>query len=231
MNKYKWGSLAGLLLLITSVGCNQTTPQATESPQAVISPQAIASPQTTASPQPTDPSAATLKEIQGDGVALSVPANYEGGNPSTDLDEIAADLKAIDPNYEARIQAIEQNAETIALLAFDTQQSSSGFITNVNVSQQEVPAGITLEQYLQTATQQLSTQYNVLEQNIESQGEYRMGKIIAQPKTEQVPIKQLFYVVQQGETFWLVTYSTTQSEFDQRLPNFEQSIRTFTVQS
>lgn len=147
------------------------------------------------------------------------------------MDQIAKRLKAIDPSYEERIGKIEQRASAIALLAFDPQSSESGFLTNVNITKEEVPAGVTVEQYLQAATQQLDKYYQVVEQTVVPLNLQRAGRIVVEGKAGETPIKQLFYTVQSDNTFWLITYSTTVAEFDQQLPKFEQSIQTFTFPS
>ena len=221
MTPRNWWLMICMSLLITTFGCNQQkTPQATTSNQTN-------SPQATTSPSPS------WKVIKGNSVELSLPPSYEGGNPSNeqDLNALASKLKTINPEYEQRIAAIKQNPNAIALLAFDTQNNQSGFLTNVNVTTQSVENGTTLDKYLQAATQQLTTQYDILERKVVALGEDKVGRIITQPKSSGAPIKQLFYIVPKGNKFWLITYSTSKTEFDQRLPNFEKSIRTFKLVS
>ncbi len=245
MTQQIWGKLVCLMLLMTLVGCGEQSPQEeqateTETPQEQTSEQ---SPQETA--QATDEaqekaesesessakSAEGWQVMKGQGVSLSLPENYTGGNPSTEIDRIAEDLEAIGPGYGSRVEAIRQNPEAIALLAFDPNSVESGFLTNVNVTREQVPEGVTVEQFLEAATQQIANQYNIVNQEVVSLEPYQAGKIIAEATVAEVPIKQVFYAVKDENTFWLVTYSTTLEEFDQRLPNFEQSIRSFTASS
>ncbi len=209
-----------LFLLSTAIGCgNTTTPQSPQSPQ---------------SPQPTTSlqvPVASWKTIKGNGVELSLPPNYEGGNPSKDLDALTQKLKAVGPEYTQGIQSLKANPNAVALLAFDPQSARSGFMTNVNITTEKVPSGTTIEQYLDAAVKQLGTQYQVVERKVVSVGSYQAGRILAESIVEGKPIKQLFYLIKNGDTFWLVTYSTAKSEFDQRLPNFEKSISTFALSS
>ncbi len=223
MTQRNWWLMICMSLLITTFGCNQQkTPQATTSKQANSSVAAT-------SPSPS------WKVIKGNGVEISLPPNYVGGNPSKeeDLNAIASKLKTINPEYEQRIASLKQNpnANAIALLAFDTQNDQSGFLTNVNITTQAVEKGTTLDKYLQTASQQLAVQYDILERKVVPLGKDKVGRIITQPKASGAPIKQLFYIVPQSNRFWLITYSTSQTEFDKRLPNFEKSIRSFKVVS
>ncbi|MBE9127939.1 MULTISPECIES: DcrB-related protein [unclassified Coleofasciculus] len=215
------GLFVCLLVLSTLIGCGErSTPQDTETFQD----------QSQAKTQIEDAAVAApevgWKAIAGEGVTLSLPKHYEGGNPHTDINTIAAKLEKVSPGYSARLEAIKQNPQAIALLAFDPKTANSGFMTNVNITKEKVPTGVTIQQYLEAATQQLVERYEILEQKVVSIDPYQGGRIVAKSTTGETPIQQLFYIVQDGNTFWLVTYSTTVAEFDQRLPTFEQSIAT-----
>ncbi|MCA1990781.1 MAG: DUF1795 domain-containing protein [Coleofasciculus sp. S288] len=216
------GLFVCLLLLGVIVGCGERTPQATDTSQGRQETQ-------TKTIYESQTPEAGWKAIAGEGVVLSLPENYEGGNPSTELDQIAEKLEAIDPGYAEKIQMIKRNPDAIALVAFDPQTTETRSLTNVNVVKQEVPDGTTLEQYLKSAKEQLSTQYEVTESKVVPLARYQVGRMVAEATAGEIPIKQLFYAVQDGDTFWLVTYSTTTPEFDQRLPNFEKSIRTLSL--
>ncbi len=171
------------------------------------------------------------KQISGDGVFLSLPENFEGGNPQTQLDQLEAKLATVDPRYGDRIAVIKQNSKGIALLAFDLQSATSGIITNVNVIKEELPQGTTMEASLAAATSKLGLVYEILDQKLTYLDENQVGRIVAEANSEGMRIKPLFYLIPDGNTIWLITYSTTAEEFNQRLPYFEQSIQTFRVES
>ena len=174
--------------------------------------------------------------IEGKGVRLSLPAAYIGGNPEIDLDKITAKLVEINPEYSNRIEAIKRNATAISFSAFDTSPSNSSFITNVNIVTESIPTPMTLEQYSQTSLQELARVYQIELEETVAIGPYEATKIIAQLQTEELSIKQLFYLIQTNEAnsdetrFWVVVYSTTMEEFDSRLANFANSIQTFSLQ-
>ncbi len=176
--------------------------------------------------------------IEGKGVRLSLPAAYIGGNPEIDLDKITAKLVEINPEYSNRIEAMKRNATAISFLAlaFDTSPSNSSFITNVNIVTESIPTPMTLEQYSQTSLQELARVYQIELEETVAIGPYEATKIIAQLQTNELSIKQLFYLIQSNEAnsdetiFWVVVYSTTIEEFDSRLANFANSIQTFSLQ-
>ena len=201
-----------LLLLGSIIGCTQTTPEATQISPPIESPQA------------------GWKNIVGEGIILSLPQSYEGGNPSTEIDEIEEKLTGINPSYAQRIQAIQQNPTAIALVAFDSQSNSPRLLTNVNVTAQKVDEGVTVEQYLDRTASQLSSIYEIEAQEVLSIDQYQAGRIVAALEAEETPFKQLIYTVKNNDTFWVVIYTTTADAFNQQLPNFEKSIQSFRLQ-
>ena len=226
MTRQNMGLIVCLLLLSAAVGCsNKTTPEATTSPSAGATPSTAATSSSGATNQ------ASLKKIQGDGVELSVPAAYEGGNPSKDLDALSQKLKAVNPNYEKALEPLKKNPSAISLLAFDLQSAKSAPPTMINVSKRKVPDGLSVEQALNKATQQLQPPYQVLEQKVVPIDKYQAGRIVVQAPNPNPQVKQLFYIIKNGNTFWVVTYVSSADKFDQLLPTFEQSIRTFNLTS
>jgi hypothetical protein len=212
--------LVCLLLVNTAWGCSSTTiPQPTKSPQAITT------------PKPTTAPIAGWKKIAGNGVTLSLPDNYDGGNPSQDIDAISQKLKTISPEYGKRIEALKQHPSNIALLAFDPQSAKSGFLTNVNITTEQLPQGTTVEQTVDNIGKQFATNYVVLDQKIVLLDQDQAGRIVAEATASGKAIKQLSYVIQKDNRVWLVTYATSASEFEQRLPGFEKSVRTFTLPS
>lgn len=209
--------LIGLVLVSCLVACGQTTTTTTteDAPQADV---------------PVEEAPTGWQNMIGDGVVLSLPARYEGGNPSQDLDDISEQLQAIDPAFTQRVEAIKQNAGAIALLAFDPQSTQSGTITNVNIIKEELPEGTTVQQSLDAAAGKLALVYEIIDQKVVSLPNYEAARIVAQADSGETQIKPLFYLIPDGETFWLVTYTTTAAEFNQRLPNFERSIKTFAIE-
>lgn len=235
--------LFAFILLITSVvGCGQTTPQSpvspSISPSAEVSPtpQASASPEPSISPTITDTSTVSLKKIQGEGVELSIPNNFEGGNPSKEIDTLSQKLKKVSPEAEAGLEKIKQNPSVFALIAFDPQISSTKFLTNINIRQVQAPPGLTIEEALEALNKELTnpsnqTSYSVLDSKVESVKSYKAARILGEPKNTPIPLRQLIYTIKDGDRLWLVTYSTPANEYEQRLPGFEKSIQTFTVKS
>lgn len=166
------------------------------------------------------------KKINGNGVRLQVPGSYDGGNPSREYQALVAKLQALDPKYAQRLEAIADNPEVSALLAFDVQDAEQDFLTSVNVATEAIAANVTLEDYVQTASQQLAKAYEIQSQSIIPVGSYQAGQIVGTIENNNTLFKQLFYLIPHQGRMWIVTYSTGAAAFETRLNEFTQSIQT-----
>lgn len=254
----RWQKLLVGTILSISVGCSpKPAPEETVSEQPVTLPdgdQPILSDRPSSSPTPLPPfpladAPQTESEeseppeppelpdaewitIQGNGVGLSLPPDYTGGNPAVEFAELKAKLNQISPSYAQRFAAIEANPEAIALLAFDGKNTAAGFLTNVTIAAERVPGEVSLEDYVRAASSHLSEAYEIESQGLLQVGAYPAGQIIGLITADNdVEVKQLFYLIQANDTFWIVTYATPAAEFQQRLPQFQQSIQTLQLPS
>ena len=58
---------------------------------------------------------------------------------------------------------------------------------------------------------------------------YQAGQIVTEVTMSGVTAKQIIYTIKQGSNMWAITFTTSAEEFEQRLPMFQQSINTFSV--
>jgi hypothetical protein len=209
--------LLSLVLTLTMVACDQPASEVTQVDTTTSS--------ESAAPQED------WEKFEGKGVTLYLPPSYVGGNPDTDFEEIEEALIGIDPQYEERLGQLKENAGAIALLAFDTENAQSGFPTNINVTNTQAE-GATLDQFTEAITAQLSQVFTLEAPEKVEIKDYPAAKINATVEAPDATIQQLFYIIQEGSdssTFWIVTYATTQEQFAEQVPEFEQSIETFTL--
>lgn len=212
-------SLFLALVLITLTGCqNFFSP---EDPN-------VASPninETQTELEAWDLKAENWQTLEGEGISLSLPETYRGGNPTRDLIEIESALNEIDENYGKRLQAIKQNLDHTILIAFDTKTLEADSLTNVNVVQQSLSKKMVLDRYLSEVVKKLQPTHNIQIQAIINNNENKIAQIVANTTTDEgVTIKQLFYLQPQEDTVLITTYTTPESEYQGRLPNFETSI-------
>ncbi|QDZ38790.1 hypothetical protein FRE64_01840 [Euhalothece natronophila Z-M001] len=213
-----------VLVLITLSSCQQIASE--DNPTAMTVSEADAS------LEAYDLTTEDWEMLEGESVKLSVPASYRGGSPNLDLTEIESTLEQLNGDYSERLQAVQENPEEIALIAFDTQFFESDTLTNVNVVQHELDEEISLEDYLSQAVSNLEATHNIEEQEIINNNDTSMGRILTTLTTEEgVEMTQLFYIHSQPEAMWITTYTTPSSEFEQRVSNFEESIASLEIEA
>jgi len=224
--KYLLSFLLGILVLITISSCQDFSPR---NPQVSSNDQTVES---TPSLEAFDLAAENWQTIQGEGMSLSLPESYQGGNPVRDLNEIETAFTRLDEGYSKRLQPIKQNLEQTAFIAVDARSLTPNALTNVNVVQHPLNPATSLEDYLGQVAQQLRPTHQIQEETIITQNQSSLGRIVANVTTEKgVSMKQLFYIQPEGETMWITTYTTPTSEFQGRLANFEQSITSLKVET
>lgn len=213
-NRHPW-LLFGAVLLIGITGCSQIM-----APRLANSPVAIAS--VAQSPG--------WKKFEGNRVTLWLPDSYAGGDVSTNLESIVTKLKSLGPEFDSVGQQIRQNPSAIDLFAFDTEPGKPGTLTNVNIVPNSASA-LTLEKYTDAVVQQLPQQFRLIDRQMVSLESGQVGRIVTEFTLVGKTGKQLIYVIKSSNTIWTVSFTTSTSEFAQRLPTFEQSIRTFSARS
>ncbi len=168
-------------------------------------------------------------KFEGRDIELWLPDSYVGGNISEDSEVIVANLRQLGPDFEQTAQLIEQNPDMFVILAVDSEVGPSGFLTNVNVTTEKVLSAISIDTYLDAAEKQFPPQFQIVERDKVSVGEYEAGRLVVEFDLSGIFGKELLYVIKDGTTMWIITYATAMEEYKDRLPEFEQSANTFQV--
>lgn len=166
------------------------------------------------------------KIVQGEKIALALPENFEGGNPPRELKLLTAKLKSLDCVSQQTTEKLEQNANSLSLIAFLPQCESGHLVTSINVISHKVKSEISLDQYLTNEVNKLRENTNIIQREIIEQNQQLIGKIITETKLEQTTLKQLFYIVPNSQNYWIITYSSSMDKFAENLPIFENSFKT-----
>ncbi|MEG4032720.1 hypothetical protein QUA03_02685 [Microcoleus sp. S36b_A4] len=214
MNKKNFLLVLCLLLPSLVIGCKQPqTSQQTSSP--------FVRTQTTTIPG--------WKKFEGRGVQLQLPESYSGGDLSQYLDVVVQKLESLGPYYQQVAQSLKQNPSAFVIWAFDSKVSKAGFLSNVAIAIESVGPTVTIDTYLDLIPKQLPSEFRVVEQKKVSLDRYQAGQIVIEATISGVTAKQIIYTIKQGSNMWIVAFSTSAEEFEERKPTFEQSINTFSV--
>ena len=191
-------------------------------------------PSPTLTPTPTPQPIPTLalppgwKKLESAQIELWVPGTFVGGDPIKDRDRIAKSLQALGPEYEGTLRVIDQNPSPFAIYAIDTNIGSTGFVTSITVTVNQIVSAGTVETLVGGVTQQLPRQYNVLDRR-SVMLYYSAERMVTDAPVLGFRLRQLVYTIKSPNTAWIVAYSTAEGEFFARLPAFEQSIQTLRI--
>ena len=169
------------------------------------------------------------EKFSGGGIELWMPDSFEGGDLANDLDVVIERLRSLGPEYEKLAEIIEQNPSAIALLVYDSQIGTSGFLTNINVVKEKVISTVTLELYLDSSVQQMTSDgFKVSEQKMIQLDNYETARLVLQ--LDALKAKEVIYMIKEKNTVWVITYATGAAEFSTRLPTFDRSANTIYIQ-
>jgi len=218
-------TLVVVLLLLPNLllGCSSSEPsQTTASPQARTASYTGTSTQTQVTPIPG------WKKFTGRDVELWLPQSYQDIDPnSKDVDVVLDNLRSLGSEFEPIAENIQQNPNLFAFWAFDSNVSESGRLTNIGIAAEKVISAVTLDIYLNSLTKQLPNHFQIQETQKLSLEYYEAARVITEFNLNNVTAKQVAYIIKDGNNIWVVTFSTSAEEFEERLVTFEKSITTF----
>lgn len=162
-------------------------------------------------------------------MSLWLPPSYEGGDVQQDLNLITQRMRALGPQFETMARTLEQNPSAFVFFAVDSQMDSSEVLSNVTIGKEQILSTMTLSMYLDLVYQQLAGIFTILERDQIMLNGKQGGKFITQISFGEQSIKQLIYLIQDQNMIWILTFTTSENEFDSKLPTLEQVANTFEV--
>ena len=169
------------------------------------------------------------KQFTTDKIEVSLPGSYEGGDPSNQsVQALIGMIRNMGPQYEETVRMLEQNPSLLLFLALDTNLSSAGFLTNLTIVTERGALYLPISAILEMLTREVgSINRVVLEKKEITLPPYEAGRMILQATDLPGDVRQVVYILKDGDNLWALTYSTSAAELDQRMPEFERSVGTF----
>jgi hypothetical protein len=183
----------------------------------------------TPTPRPTMTPIPGWEKFEGTGIEIWLPEHFVGGNISENLDLISEQIKSLGPEYEPYLQQILQNPSMFSLWAYDSELGSSRYLTNIGITTDKVSSLVPIDTYTDESVSQLPDTFHLLERDRVTLNGRDARRLVVEMKLPGISAKALMYILVDGNTVWLITYTTASDEFDSRLPVFEQSANTFNI--
>lgn len=92
-------------------------------------------------------------------MSVWLPDTFLGGDPSQDLNQLTEELRSLGGHFAEPADLLEANPGSLLLWATDKVPGDSGAVTNVTAVREEVPAAITIQEYLHALLQQFPPEY------------------------------------------------------------------------
>lgn len=249
MKANQYFSILVLVTLILSACAQAPEPTATARVVVVTAtlPPATNTPQPTQTPRPTSTEIPVVQGctgespyedwecFQGQGFEIWLPASFVGGGDPADLAAVAQVFR--DAGQEQMAASVEQNIGLILFYALDTTiNNPNNFYSNVNVvkEQNSILTDWTIQDYVDLSISQLNNINGI--QLLESEefiiqgyeayrliSEYDLNLLLGIPGTS----RAVQYIAKNGDTVWVLTYSTAIEEYDDRLLDFDASAMSF----
>lgn len=158
-----------------------------------------------------------------------LPENFEGGDISQDIDTIIEILSTPGSGYEYIANMIEQNPSAFELCIYDSEISNSGLTTGALILKENIMPSMKLDYYADKIIKRASAEASFIEGKEVKLDRYDAIQLTIEIKVNHVTTKELIYLIKNENTLWMILYATSESEFKEWLPIFEQSANTFLV--
>jgi hypothetical protein len=197
---------------------NTPLPSATFAPTLTLTP--------TPRPLPTFAPPPGWKKLESAQLELWAPGSFVGGDPIKEKDAILRTLRAWGPEYQSLYKSVEQNPTAFALYAIDSQLGSTGFVTAISVTANQIVSTSTGDTLQGGVRLQLPLQFTALDRRNVMLDYYYAERMVTDSPAQGIRMRQLVYTIKSLNTAWVVAFSTAENEFFPRLSTFEQSILT-----
>ena len=169
-------------------------------------------------------------EGESGGFTISVPQQWKTANIDEVIDEGTLDeIRKEDPELADQIEPIAQPGSPVKFVAIDPDVKDD-FATNANVYVEEVPAGVTREQYFDATLQHVTEALGAPEQE---QVTLPAGEALRLSYEQEIAsgrkIAILQYILFENGTGYVITYTTLPDRSSEYAETFESSARTFAL--
>lgn len=166
--------------------------------------------------------------MQGDGISLALPDGYIGGELTEEVINLIDE--ALDPEFDSLIDGIRQDPDFYALWLFDDTDTDPNFVTNVNAVTTDMGSPMPLSAIADQVISSLPEGMTVVGNEDFPHDVGPAIRLTLDTNLEGIVSSQVAYlIISANRNLWVLTYSTSPDQFEERLPIFDESARTFRV--
>ncbi|MGZ9226766.1 MAG: hypothetical protein ACXW4M_14545, partial [Anaerolineales bacterium] len=159
-------------------------------------------------------------------VEIWLPADFEPGEIDKLLEESRQSYEEL--GIQELIDYNAGDKSIVNLVATDEISGSPLYRTIASISYEPLTAE-SLDVFVQKKVSELPSMITVAGRKTVQMGSNEAIQLVYEMRVGNIHINSVDYVLLDGMTVWVVSYSAEITEFFQQLPNFEKSIRTFRI--
>jgi hypothetical protein len=167
-------------------------------------------------------------EVESGGFTLSVPEDWKAATIDEILNGDALDeIRKEDPDLARQIEPFAQPGSPVKFVALDPDVQDD-FATNANVYVEEVPGGVTRDQYFEASLQKLTDAFGAPEQErVTLPGGEAVRVSYEQEIASGRKVAIVQYILFEEGTGYVLTYTTLPDRSAEYAETFEASANTF----
>lgn len=179
---------------------------------------------------PPAPPSGDLARYATQSIEIYLPDDYinlDADDDMTTLRNVAAEMG---PDYLPFIEAVQANPDLFVLYGVRRQLNDDYTIDNFNIINEHLLVEMPLTDYVSITYQTLPDNVEMVSQEKISLDGQDVARTVLRNHTPTQTVQQVQYIFQGADKqYWILTYTTGEQYFEERLPMFEASARTFRV--
>ncbi len=163
------------------------------------------------------------ERVKSSSFEIWLPESYEVWDiTSENLDAIIEELSSRGPEFVGYIPFILQKPDVLKMIAAFPQISG-----NLSIQSMDSGEGWTIDEVVETLEFYLQTSGKILERELFKHNGCDAARLVHEFVEFGILEKQVMHLIKEESTLWTVSFTTSAEEFQQLLPEFEQSFKSF----
>jgi len=167
-------------------------------------------------------------QLKEDDFSIYLPDGWEGGSAQELASIINTQLQTT-PTETAN----PDNKSLLVFYAYDSKSTSEYVSTNLNVLRAKSEL-IALKDYMDKSYQNMNEvsektgyKFEIIDQKIQKMGNYsQVARTITSQELSGNNIKMAQYIIKDNDTYWVLTFSANEKDFDDYIDTFDKAIQT-----
>ncbi len=181
-------------------------------------------------PEPEEIDMEDWEPLEGNGVSLMAPPEFEGGSIDDMLELLEGADRLLGDEFDALLEVAQDNPELYKLFAVAPELMEGGVLTNINITGTPLPMELSMESILELMPESFPSSIEIDESEVIELGDYEeVGKLIIDMEILRIEQRLVLYLFLVDEQLYAITFTTSREAFKDLAPVFEQIASTFEV--